>query len=159
VNIVGRYIVVKHCAVSCCAPSDKIVEMLNKQHLGVSIQEIHASSPENEAKTEAIDLAPLANVAAVWTLFLAGLICGFLSPAVPPAAPMVLYLLSTAGGIAPVVKQSLISLCIRRTVDIHILLVVAVAGALASRDFFDASLVVSLFITSELAEATIMTKV
>lgn len=34
VNIIGRYAIIKHCPVSCCAPIDKMVFLLNEKYLG-----------------------------------------------------------------------------------------------------------------------------
>lgn len=38
VNVIGRYVVVKHCNIACCAPAERIVDILNEKKLGVSIQ-------------------------------------------------------------------------------------------------------------------------
>ena len=37
VNIIGRYAVIKHCPIQCCAPTDRIVFLLNEKYLGILI--------------------------------------------------------------------------------------------------------------------------
>lgn len=39
INVIGRYAVMKHCPFTCCAPAGLIVDNLNKERLGASIQE------------------------------------------------------------------------------------------------------------------------
>jgi Zn2+/Cd2+-exporting ATPase len=153
VNVIGRYIVIKHCAVTCCAPGDKIVEILNAKHLGASIQE---AAGADEDGVEKYDWIRIGHVIVVFLLFLAGLILQFVSP--HPWASIGVYLAATAVGIAPILRSSYVTI-IRKTVDIHILMTIAIAGAIAGKEYFDAALVVLLFISAELLEAIAMMKV
>ena len=148
VNIVGRYIVVKHCTVSCCAPSEKISEVLNAKHLGVSMQEVAEQSDEQEQLSRFDCLFCLS----LWLCFLAGLVASLLHR-LDVSTP--LYLVGTSIGMLPVLKAAALSL-LRKTMGIHVLIVLAVVGAVASEEYFDASLVVTLFVSSELLEAAIM---
>lgn len=148
VNIIGRYIVVKHCTVSCCAPSEKIAEVLNAKHLGVSMQEVAEQSDEQELLSRFDCLFCLL----LWLCFLAGLVASLLHR-LDVSTPI--YLVGTCIGMLPVLKAAALSL-LRKTIGIHVLIVLAVAGAVASEEYFDASLVVTLFVSSELLEAAIM---
>jgi Cd2+/Zn2+-exporting ATPase len=70
----------------------------------------------------------------------------------------VAFLTATGIGLFPILYGAGISL-IRRVIDIHILMVVAVAGAIASKEYLDAALVVDLFIIAELIESEVMRRV
>ena len=148
-NIVGRYIVVKHCPVDCCAPIEKIISALNEKRLGVSIQEVSAEGME---KLESLNMLECVFVFALWVFFVAGLIASLLSQ---PDSSMALYLIGIGLGLVPILRASILSFQ-RRTIGIHALVVLAVVGAIASEEYFDASLVISLFISAELLESIIM---
>lgn len=61
INVVGRYAVMKHCPMECCAPAGLIVGNLNKERLGASIQEHFDEGAEEEA--ERIDRVAVAHAA------------------------------------------------------------------------------------------------
>lgn len=42
---------IKHCPVSCCAPAEKVVSILNEKYLGASIQEV-ADTGVDSSETE-----------------------------------------------------------------------------------------------------------
>jgi len=67
-----------------------------------------------------------------------------------------MYIASTAIGMLPLLYSSIICIFIRQQIDIHVLLIISITGAIASQDYFDGSLVVSLFLSAELMEAMIM---
>lgn len=71
---------------------------------------------------------------------------------------MITFLISTSIGLFPILEGARISI-IRRTIDIHILMVVAVSGAIASEEYLEAALVVNLFIVAELIESEVMRRV
>lgn len=148
VNMVGRYIVVKHCTVSCCSPTEKITEALNAKHLGVSIQEVAEQGDEQETLSKVVCLFCLS----LWLCFLAGLVASLLLR-FDVSTP--LFLVATSVGMLPVLKAATLS-ALRNTVGIHGLIVIAVIGAVASEEYFDAALVVTLFVSSELLESAIM---
>ena len=154
VNVIGRYVVVKHCAMKCCAPSEKIVDELNSKHLGASIQEV--GDNDNDEK-EKLDYVRISHVTIVFSLFLLGLIFQFIGGGNSDIA-VGLYLTSAALGLLPILYSSYITI-LRKTIDIHILMVIAVAGAIGGKEYFDASLVVTLFILAELIESIAMMKV
>ena len=151
VNVIGRYAIIKHCSMQCCAPTEKIIEILNLKHLGASIQEV-AGNGENEK--EEYDWFRISHVSVVFLFFVLGLICQFVAGNVS----VIMYLISVALGIIPILHASYVTL-LRRTVDIHILMIIAIVGAIGGKEYFDASLVVSLFIGAELIEAIAMMKV
>jgi Cd2+/Zn2+-exporting ATPase len=153
VNVIGRYAIVKHCATPCCAPAEKIMGMLNSKSLGVTIQEV-ASREEEES--EQVDWKHVLHVAVV-SLFCVGLILHFF-PSLERAS-MGVYLASTALGVAPILYASYVTVMLRYTLDINVLILIAIAGAVAAKEYFDASLVVSLFIGAELIEAFVMMRV
>jgi Cd2+/Zn2+-exporting ATPase len=156
VNIIGRYIVVKHCVVECCAPSEKIIGILNSKHLGVSIQDVAGKDGGLENVEETLDKIFLLYACVLWVFFIGGLVCSFLPG--QGTLSMALYLVSVIVGVIPILKSSIISL-LRLTIDINILVVLAIIGALASGEYFDSSLVVSLFISAEFVESLIMIRV
>ena len=153
VNVIGRYIIVKHCAVSCCAPAEKIVDELNSKHLGVSIQEVGDNKNDDEEK---LDYLRIAHVAVVFILFVLGLLFQFIRS--ETAISIGLFLSSAALGLLPILYKSYVTI-LRKTVDINILMTIAVAGAIGGKEYFDASLVVTLFIIAELVESIAMMKV
>lgn len=67
-----------------------------------------------------------------------------------------MYIASTAIGMLPLLYSSIICIFIRHQIDIHVPLIISITGAIASQDYFDGSLVVSLFLSAELMEAMIM---
>eukprot|EP01034_Spumella_vulgaris_P043657 gene43657-54237_t len=69
------------------------------------------------------------------------------------------YLTSTALGIIPILHASYVTLILRHTLDIHVLMLIAIVGAIAAEEYFDASLVVSLFTGAELIESLVMMRV
>lgn len=156
VNIVGRYAVVKHCAVDCCAPGQKIVDTLNDLHLGVSIHEVADGEDENE-KQDMVDIYELAHVLTVAVLFLVGLVLYLHQPTTRYSKWI--FICSIIIGMFPIIHSSFIALFIRHTIDINTLIVIAVAGALAAREYFDASLVVAMFLAAELIESVVMVQV
>ena len=153
VNVIGRYIIVKHCAVSCCAPAEKIVDELNSKHLGVSIQEVGDNKNDDDEK---LDYLRITHVAVVFILFVLGLLFQFIHS--ETVISIGLFLSSAALGLLPILYKSYVTI-LRKTVDINILMVIAVAGAIGGKEYFDASLVVTLFIIAELVESVAMMKV
>lgn len=156
INIIGRYAIIKHCPVECCAPSEKIVKLLNDMQLGVSIQDV-ATDGLNNDQSPLVDPYEAAHVTLTFLLFVIGLVM-YLIPDTHTASAGV-FIASTIIGVLPILRDSFVTVFIRRSIDIHVLLTVAVAGALAAQEFFDASLLVSLFTAAELLESFIMQKV
>lgn len=73
VNLIGRYAIVKHCCIECCAPSSLILSILNDQRLGASVQEVGDSTEEGEE--EKINWRKLNFVGLIGLLFFAGRYC------------------------------------------------------------------------------------
>lgn len=156
INIIGRYAIIKHCPVKCCAPSDKICTVLNDLQLGVSIQDV-AQNDASGQNTPLVDPLDGLHVSLSCALFIAGLGM-YLHPNTHQTSAWV-FIVGTIIGVLPIVYDAYRALIIRRTVDINVLILVAVIGALAAKEYFDASLLVSLFIAAELLEHFIMKKV
>ena len=165
VNIIGRYAVVKHCPVKCCAPSDKIVDILNEKKLGASIQE-NIGLEDDETVDEFLDYKKLLKVIIVWSFFIAGLISQkILQPNISitdhteehdiPNITLALFVTSISLGILPILQSCALTI-LRQTLDINFLIVVATASSLAVSEYMDAALVINLFIAAEIVEDTIM---
>lgn len=157
VNIIGRYAMIKHCTMECCSPSERIMDSLNQVHLGVSIQDINNQDSHGDDALTWMEIGSRSYVVLVAVLFLIGLVL-YLIPHHHYDSQW-LFIVSIILGILPILHASGITLFVRHSIDINILIVVAVAGALASKEYFDGSLVVSLFLLSELIEHIVMEKV
>lgn len=152
INVIGRYAVIKHCNISCCAPAEKIVELLNDKQLGASIQETHTNEDEKDDDPE---YANIAHAIIVILLFISATFVDLTSSL---NGHTIGYLACIAIGLVPILYDAFISIT-RLTIDIHILMIVAVAGALASQEYQDAALVVALFNLAELIESEVMRRV
>jgi Zn2+/Cd2+-exporting ATPase len=157
VNVIGRYAVVKHCAMTCCAPADRLVEILNEKYLGASIQETAGGEDEKiETEFEVYGQQAI-HVLVVSILFVIGLIVDFTMHEANHS--MWIYLTSVIIGIGPILYSTGVALFIRYNLDIHVLMLMAIVGSVASEDYFDGSLVVTLFLSAECIEQIIMYRV
>jgi len=154
VNVVGRYAVVKHCNVACCAPVEKIVELLNAERLGAAVQEAGAGG-DGDAEGEAMPWLQLGFGALLLALFFCGVAVQE-EVGHDSAAASGVFLANTVLGTLPILYTSYVSVVLRRTLDIHVLILVAVAGALASNEYLDAALIVSLFCAAEAIEQVVL---
>jgi Zn2+/Cd2+-exporting ATPase len=160
VNVVGRYAIVKHCPVDCCAPTSKLLGLLNDQRLGASVQEAN-DSPDDDNAEAYVDVLYLAYWLLLLSLFIAGVISMRLAHGTDEHSTrsnipaLALYVIGTAIGIVPVVHGAFIAV-VRKTIDIHILMLIAIIGALIAGEFFDACLLVTLFVGAGLIEDTVM---
>lgn len=155
VNIIGRYAMITHCAVACCAPPAKIVDILNNERLGASLQE-SGGELDDEDKDET-DWLKITYAATNLAVFFAGVgaqeaTAGQGSQSVPS---MVLFLIGTCMGAAPILLSACVAIK-RRVVDISCLIMLAVAGALVLQEYLDACLIVSLFNAAECIEGAVM---
>lgn len=150
VNVLGRYIIVKHCPMECCASTDSILEKLNKQRLGASI---HETFDEETVEVPEIDLFRWMVVFLLFALLIVGLAThgnGIVST--------VLFLIGTGLGTLPILKKAFFAI-LNRIVDINILMLIAIIGALAIGEYFDSCLVVALYLMAEALEDLILTQV
>ena len=155
VNIIGRYAIIKHCTVECCAPIKVIMDKLNDLHLGVSVQEV---AMKGEEETEPLfQTIPTLHVLIVFFLFAVGLILHLL-PGFKAVSDWI-YIACTILGALPIIRNTAISLFIRRMIDIQFLILVAIIGAMSTAEYFDSSLVVTLFLMAELIEHVVMGQV
>lgn len=125
INLIARYIVVKHCVMNCCAPSEEICTILNKKHLGVSIQE--ASTDDESFQQASFNWGFFILTCIIWCFFVAGLVCHLLQPSYSNLSDlsMAFYLTSTGLGLIFIVHEAYISI-IRRTIGISILILIAI---------------------------------
>lgn len=153
INIIGRYAIIKHCSMTCCAPAEKIADILNGKQLGASIQEAN----DNEVVIpDDPNYRNILHSAIVTLLFVAAVV--YDGSGKHEAYYFIGYIVCTAIGLIPILRDSLIALS-RKTLDIHILMAVAIAGAVASHEYLDAALVVTLFVLAEVMEGEIMRRV
>ena len=161
VNLVGKYAIIKHCNVDCCAPSNKILNLLNEKHLGVSVQDIHSHGEDDLSNDEHLGWIPITHSIVITLLFIIGMIFNFVpttsrDPIPHPVIAKWIFLISVVIGGIPIFKEAFISLFIQREIDIHCLMILAIIGACIGKEFFDASLVIVLFVNAELIEAAMM---
>ena len=154
VNVVGRYAVVKHCNVACCAPVEKIVELLNAERLGAAVQEAGAEG-DIDAEGESMPWLQLGFGALLLAMFFCGVAVQE-EVGHDSAAALGVFLANTVLGTLPILYTSFVSVVLRRTLDIHVLILVAVAGSLASDEYLDAALIVSLFCAAEAVEQAVL---
>lgn len=156
VNLVGRYVLIKHCPVECCAPAQRIMDMLNALHLGVTIQDISDTRPAEE---QGIDIKHTVHIALLCVLFTVGLIFYLSDVDILYENSSLVFIATISVGILPIAQAACISLFILGFLDTHLLMVVAIIGAVASREFFDGALVVTLFLLAEYIEDVVVKKV
>lgn len=158
VNVVGKYAIINHCPVACCAPTSLILDKLNEKRLGVSIREVANANDEVEAinfsncyeKLIDIDVVQLVFV---FILFLAGVGLEYKSgKAVQTTVSIAVYLIAIIVGLVPIAFESFKKLIVRGVTDIKFLMVVASVGSVLLDDYLDSALVVVLFLLSEVIE-------
>lgn len=153
-SVIGKYAVIKHCPNDCCeSTAPHIRDKLNDMRLGVSIQETNEASNSNkeEDESEQFDFhckVMLATILAI--IFVAGLICSYFG-----YGSRILFLSCVTLGVIPIVYDVYLAF-IRRAVDIHVLMLIAIVGALSIQQFLDASLVVTLFTLASLVEESVL---
>jgi Cd2+/Zn2+-exporting ATPase len=151
-NVVGRYCLVKHCPEMCCAPAAAIVDKLNSHRLGASIQEVHDEEDNSKEKGPSIEK----NLHAVFisSFFVAAAVSEYGYHAVDWGIGF--YAINIFFGSIPVLKKAFEAIYYQNTVNIHVLMTVAIVGAIAINDVKDAAIVVTLFILAELLEEHVM---
>lgn len=130
------------------------MEILNEKYLGASIQEVGGEDGDLEEESKILEIFHVSLVAA---LFLIGLILDFVHE--DESEVRWLYIASVIVGIWPLLYSAVIAVFVRYTVDIHVLMIIAIVGATASGDYFDGSLVVALFLGAELIEQVVLSYV
>jgi Cd2+/Zn2+-exporting ATPase len=155
INTVGRNAVIKHCPVPCCASPEMLVDLLNEKYLGASIQELNDGDDDTD---EEITYLENFHVLMVLLLFLVGLAIELSHTEGTEVVAMWIFIVSVLIGIWPILIAAIIALVVRKTLDIHVLMIIAIAGAVAAGDYFDGSLVVALFLSAERLEGLLMWK-
>ena len=70
-----------------------------------------------------------------------------------------IYIITIIIGVIPLLYSSYITIIIRSQIDIHVLMLLAISGATLNQDYFDGSLIITLFLLAELMETIIMFRV
>lgn len=158
VNVVGKYVIINHCPIACCAPTSLILDKLNEKRLGVTIREVVNSDDEAEAidcsncYDRLIDL-DVVQLTLVFILFGAGVGIEYQTgDAEQSTISVAIYLCAIVLGLVPIAYESLKKLFIRGVTDIKLLMVIASIGSVLLDDFLDSALVVVLFLMSEVIE-------
>jgi len=169
INLIGKYAIIKHCNTDCCAPSTKMVELLNTKHLGVSIQDIHdhngADSKEGSSSFLAylfgdLPVPQVLHCLLISCMFIIGLVLSL----IPHNQHYLLisnwiFIVASIIGALPILRDGFIAVFYQYTIDIHILMLIAIIGSLVGSEYFDSSLVVALFNNANLLEKYIMLRV
>ena len=150
INTIGRYAIIKHCPNECCTSIEDIINKLNEVKLGASIQEADETfdTIENEKNYFKI-------------FFLAILIILFIDAfilQVSNSNTMVynsIYIVGTVIGAVPIINNVYIAF-IRRTIDINVLMFIALIGAMIIQQFLDANLLVVLYSCSLYIEEAVL---
>ena len=154
-NVIGRYAIVKHCPEECCSPSERMVEKLCEARLGASIQE--AGDETDEEQVTGPPLWKMAHAAIVTAIFIAAILIDIHYDDEKDA--FWIYLCNVVIGAVPILKKAFEAILFQRTVNIQVLMIVAIAGAMGAKEFHDAGIVVTLFIIAELLEEYVMSVV
>jgi len=152
INIIGRYAVIKHCPNECCTSAVSMVDKLNEKKLGASIQEASDAAEEDE-KEEERDGERDVLLIALAVFF----ILGAFSQMAETSSQVYnsFYLICTGIGSIPIAYDVYVA-WLRRTVDINVLMFMAICGAVVASEFFDAVIVVILFALTSLIEDEVL---
>ncbi len=158
VNVVGKYAIISHCPVACCAPTSLILAKLNEKRLGVSIREVANAEDDLEVidcsncYEKLIDIN-VVQLILVFFLFVAGLGLEYKSgEAIQTTESIGVYLCAIIIGLVPIAFESIKKLLVRGVTDIKLLMVIASVGSVLLDDYLDSALVVVLFLMSEVIE-------
>ena len=153
VNVIGRVAYVRHDPEVTSA--SELVTTLNSVHLGASIME--TGSPQSEGKNDSLPRS-------LWSFFVYLLIqtCLLLTAVVAFFAGLSWYkwvaITEIVFGICPVLKKAFMSFK-TLSVDINILILIAVAGTLAINEWLEGAAVVYVFSLAEALQEFCMHKV
>ena len=156
VNVIGRYMVVKHCKHDCCAPSGTIEAHLNELQLGVSVADTSLYEEDDHSKEDFELKVAASHMLACVVLFVVGCLL-----TIDPDSKEYEYcdIVLTVGvglGLVPVFYRAWIASYVRKMLDMNILIIMTAGGALYLEDYIDASLLVTLYICATLAEKVLV---
>jgi cation transport ATPase len=158
VNVVGKYVIINHCPVACCAPTSMLMDKLNEKRLGVTIREVASGDEEVEALSwsncyERLIDPDVVQLSLVFVLFVVGVGIEYQSgDSAHSTISIAIYLCAIILGLVPIAYESLKKLLVRGVTDIKLLMVIASIGSVVLDDFLDSALVVVLFLMSEVIE-------
>eukprot|EP00605_Chrysophyceae_sp_TOSAG23-4_P002944 GSChrysophyteH1.ASY1.ANO1.3242.1 assembled CDS len=151
VSIVNRSVIIQHCDVNECTPAEMLVTTLNKKHLGVSIQEVGQDSEIEEESP----MMHVLQIVLLWVLVTVGTIFSLISSGEDQNAANILFCTAVVLGMNTILA-GIYKVFLQGVISIHVLMSVALFGALLRKEYFDAALVVTLFGSGELTEEMIM---
>ncbi|KAJ1447901.1 E1-E2 ATPase-domain-containing protein [Pelagophyceae sp. CCMP2097] len=162
-NIVGRVCYVTHLPSQVTAL--ELCEALNEVHLGASLQAAAQADDAAEDRISAGEAGFGAALVAGFAVGVGGASSAAHSVAAHHAAGRVLgpfawvLVAVTVIGALPIIRRAYRSITARRQLDVNCLMLTAVAGALALREFVEAAAVVVVFVFAELVENECMRRV
>ena len=140
-------------------PTEKLVEVLNEKHLGVSI---HETSQETSAEEATLPILHILQIIKLWVLVIVAILFNLIEEDDyddddddDDDGDDYIYCIVIVVGINSIL-QGLYRAIVQRMVTIQVLMFLALCGALARGQYFDASFVVTLFASGELADTLIM---
>ena len=153
VNVIGRVVYVRH-EPEVTSATD-LVTTLNRKHLGASIMETGSHHSANKGEGLPRSLLAFLIYLLLQSILLIVIVVAFLTKAKwfqwVAIAEIVL-------GIPPVLKKAFLSI-INRTVDINIMMLIAIAGTLAIQEWLQGAAVVYVFSFAEAMQGLCMFKV
>ena len=153
VNVIGRVVYVRH-EPEVTSATD-LVTTLNRKHLGASIMETGSHHSANKGEGLPRSLLAFLIYLLLQSILLIVIVVAYLTKAKwfqwVAIAEIVL-------GIPPVLKKAFLSI-INRTVDINIMMLIAIAGTLAIQEWLQGAAVVYVFSFAEAMQGLCMFKV
>ena len=154
VNVIGRRAFIAH--TESIISANEIIERLNSLHLGISLVESGKDIDEPKLDKKAILLnLKLASVVLMTLLFIAVVIADIKKY---PFGRWVSIPILIIGGL-PMLWKALVDIKRRVLININLLMLIAVAGAVGLDEWLDASIIVFIFAIAELLENKIRYKV
>lgn len=155
-NALTKLVMVTHCPVDCCASVEHLVDSLNAAHLGATLLskgEDSAAAARPSATELAKEHAKWLHAGVVWALFIAGT-----ALYQHEGAADITFIVACALGSVPILQKA-VRAGRKLRIDMSVLMMLAVGGALGSGEYLEAALVVALFLSAELIEHAAMNRV
>ena len=153
VNVIGRVVYVRHDPE--VTSTTQLVSTLNRMHMGASIMETGSSHPDGGSESLPPKLSSFLIYLLIQTILLLVAVVAFFAEA---SWFQWVAIAEIVFGIAPVLEKAFVSFktC---TVDINILMLIAIAGTLAIQEWLEGAAVVYVFSLAEALQEFSMYKV